>query len=80
MKKFEVCNHTDYVKINSWYHKCVAEKIPYVLVKKRTKYATVEFDYITLPKSAEPLLRYDESTGHNREHIDTLIKRIILMR
>lgn len=48
MKKYEVAKSNDFQKINNWFDYCSNNQIPYVIVKIKTKYATIEWDYINL--------------------------------
>lgn len=46
MKKFEISKTSERQKINQWFTHCSKEQIPYVVIKKKTKYASIEWDYI----------------------------------
>jgi hypothetical protein len=52
---------------NDWYAKCKREQIPYVVVEKRTKYATVRWDYISFHPSVDELI----TTNHDK-YVDEL--------
>jgi len=56
MKKFEIVKWNENQKINEWYRYCKEQQIPYIIVKKRTRYASVEWDYINLDKSCDKIL------------------------
>jgi hypothetical protein len=56
MKKFELAKDQETARFNSWFSFCKKEQIPYVIVKERSKYAMVEFDYISLEKKYEEIL------------------------
>lgn len=43
-------------EINDWYRHCQQEKIPYVTVSARRKYANVQWDYINLPTEYDAIL------------------------
>jgi hypothetical protein len=62
-QKFAVCKRNQTDKINDWYDHCKNEKIPYIVVEHRNKYADVRFDYITLPKE------FDNSLTVNAKQI-----------
>jgi len=41
---------------NGWYESCQQRKVPFITVKRRTKYADVHWDYITYPTRLDALL------------------------
>lgn len=41
---------------NKWYRHCEKEHLPYIVVTRRKKYSSVNWDYISLPKSADAKL------------------------
>lgn len=48
MKKFEIGKHGETPKFNAWFSYCSKEQIPYITIKNRTRYSTIEWDYINL--------------------------------
>ena len=52
MKKIETGKDKDAEKFNLWFHYCIDKQLPYVIVKNKTKYSSVEWDFITFD---EPL-------------------------
>lgn len=61
MKKFEIAKWNEHQKFNDWFLYCSKNQIPYIIVKKKVKYANVEWDYINLDKS------YDKTLVSNAE-------------
>lgn len=53
MQKFVVDNGSDSDTINAWYRVCQKEQLPYIVVEKRTKFATVRWDYISFNSENE---------------------------
>lgn len=41
---------------NSWFQICRKEKIPFIIIKSRKKYADVHWDYITYPNEVDKIL------------------------
>ena len=41
---------------NKWYQHCESKRLPYIIVTHRKKYSSVNWDYISLPKSEDPKL------------------------
>jgi len=62
-QKFVVSRRNQSQKIDNWYETCKKEKIPYVVIEARNKYADVRFDHESLPK------KYDEYLTDNTEQI-----------
>lgn len=42
--------------VNGWYEKCQRDQIPYVVVNKSNKYASVRWDYISFAKDKDYLI------------------------
>jgi len=51
-----------------WFKHCEQEKIPYVIVSMRTKYADISFDYISLPKEYDAFLTNHAETIWKEAH------------
>ena len=56
MKKFEVTKPSDIRKINEWFDYCSKQQIPYIIVKPKTKYSSIEWDYINLKPENDKVL------------------------
>lgn len=57
MQKFlEVKSSTKAELRTDWYHKCIRDRVPYVTVTVRSRFADVHFDYITLPTAVDDVL------------------------
>jgi hypothetical protein len=41
---------------NTWFFKCESNKTPFITLKRRTKFADVDWDYITYPKEVHYIL------------------------
>ncbi len=67
-QKYVLSKRGETQKVNDWYGQCQKEKIPYIVVNARTKYADVRFDYISLPKE------YDE---HLKKHSEIIAEKAI---
>ena len=57
MQKFIETKSNDFKAIDGWFFRCRERKIPYVIIKKRKKYSTVEWDYITYDAEHDDLLK-----------------------
>lgn len=55
MKKFEIGKHGETPKFNAWFSQCSKEQVPYVIVKNKTKYSTIEWDYINFNPGMDKL-------------------------
>lgn len=53
MRKFytKYPNKKSLTEINEWFEFCRSQKIPYIELRPRTKYADIAWDYINLPPS-----------------------------
>jgi hypothetical protein len=51
------CKNTDVESSNKWYSECEKKGLPFVVVYHRSKYSKVEWDYLTIPKEKDELLR-----------------------
>lgn len=69
-QKFVSCKRNQDQKRKAWHDHCVREKIPYIVVSRRTKYADVSFDYITFPQE------YDDHLKKNSKLIIEKAKQI----
>lgn len=47
-------------RVNDWFAHCRVKKIPYITIENRTKFATVEWDYISLPTELDELIRNNQ--------------------
>ena len=57
MKKFEIAKWNEFHKFNYWFHYCTKNQIPYVIIRTKIKYASVEWDYISLNTSHDVTLK-----------------------
>lgn len=57
MHKFCKAKPNDSATINSWFSYCKLEKIPFVVIKYRSKLANIEWDYISFPKEFDRILK-----------------------
>jgi hypothetical protein len=71
-QKFYSGNSTNSSQFNSWYHHCQSVKLPYVIVKKTLKYATIEFESGTLPDSVNELIIYNEEMNLNKDYYSSI--------
>ena len=58
-------------EINKWYKECERLHTPYIVIKTRTKYANIDFDHFSMPKS------YDKLLISNHEMIDEVVFKLI---
>lgn len=49
-------NDVNHAPENDWFQKCRIEKIPFITLKARTKYADVHWDYISYPTELDSVL------------------------
>jgi hypothetical protein len=54
-------NGKDVERVNNWFHHCRSNRVPYITISEHTKYATVEWDYISLPMELEAKISENES-------------------
>lgn len=47
MKKYYVSKGNDQSELNQWFTHCGKEQIPYIIVRKKTKYSDILWDYIS---------------------------------
>lgn len=72
MQKFlEVKSSTRSELRTEWYHKCLRDRLPYVTVTIRSRFADVHFDHITLPTAADDVLM-----GERQAEIQNALKEI----
>ncbi len=55
-RKYLVCKHGDFSAENDFFSECQERQVPYILVSRRTKHASVSWDHISLPSSWDQLL------------------------
>ncbi|WP_312517352.1 hypothetical protein [Massilia sp.] len=53
MQKFVVDKDDNSQTVNAWYRICQDKQLPYIIIEKRTKYATVRWDYFSYTKENE---------------------------
>lgn len=58
--------------VNDWYEFCKKNQVPYIIVDKRTKYATVRWDYISFSSDK------DEHIGENQDNYLDDLKAIFM--
>lgn len=46
--------------VNGWYERCQREQIPYIVVNKLNKYASVRWDYISFDKNKDHLINKNQ--------------------
>ena len=73
MKKFEIGKSGETEKFNAWFNYCSREQIPYITIKKKTKYATIEWDYINLEPAFDKIFITD-SEKHRTQLIELFKK------
>jgi len=70
MQKFVIDNGNNSDTVNAWYRVCQEKQIPYIVVEKRTKYATVRWDYISFSSDK------DQHIGDNQDNYREDLKAI----
>lgn len=73
MKKFEIGKYDNYECFNSWFKECQKLEIPYIIIKKKTKYSRIEWDYINLNPKFDIL--FNRFENDIREHFLNLFRR-----
>jgi hypothetical protein len=65
--RFVVCKSRDFATINRHYAECVKRVVPHIVVERRTRWAELTWDHITLNSELDAILI---------EHTDEIIERI----
>ncbi len=60
MQKFETGKEKDFERFNSWFDYCEEKQIPYIIVKNKTKYSSIEWDYISFNKQLREIFSINE--------------------
>lgn len=69
MQKFvETSGDKDVGKVNEWLDKCRKEEIPYIIIEKYVKYATVRWDYISYPPDMDKQI-----SGNHNNYLDDVV-------
>ena len=67
MKKFEIGKTADMPKFNAWFNFCSNEQIPYIIVKNKIKYSTIEWDHINLNPELDK--KFAENSEEHRKEL-----------
>lgn len=73
MKKFEIGKFGDIEKFDEWFDYCQKQQIPYIIIKNKTKYSSVEWDYISYNPTADSTL--DLKGDSNQERFEQVYYR-----
>lgn len=73
MKKFEIGKHGETSKFNIWFNLCSKQQIPYITIKNRTKYSSIEWDYINLNPELDKI--FIDNSEDNRKDFLTIFKK-----
>jgi|TARA_R110002033_G_C3894949_1_gene239253 hypothetical protein len=73
MKKFEIGKQKEIAKFNAWYSYCLEKQIPFITIKNRNKYSTIEWDYINLNPMVDRV--FNENGEENKKLFLNVFKK-----